>query len=189
MNFKIKGVVPGKYSGSVNTSKQPHGQGVFRGDAGDVYEGGWKDGKKHGQGTHNYRNGEVFVGRFKDGHRHGRGTYTDSCGRVDVISYDTGGCSGEGARWNKDRTKAWPLNNGAQGKEISLEEAAQIAQRVGLPVPPIEGRKDSDGSGSNVTDGGGGGGGGESGSGGHGDDGDGRWAHGKTGASFSARLP
>ena len=52
MEFKIKGVVTGKYSGSVNAANQPHGRGTFRADAGDVYEGGWKDGKKHGQAVH-----------------------------------------------------------------------------------------------------------------------------------------
>ena len=44
---------------------------------------------------------------------------------------------GEGARWSSDRRTAWRLKEyGMKGDEISLAEAAQIAGRLGLPVPP-----------------------------------------------------
>ena len=42
---------------------------------------------------------------------------------------------GEGAQWSADRATAWRLSDGKQGEPISLEEAARIAERVGLPVP------------------------------------------------------
>ena len=42
---------------------------------------------------------------------------------------------GQGAKWSADRAQAWELQGGKQGRSISLEEAAQIAARVGLPVP------------------------------------------------------
>ena len=42
---------------------------------------------------------------------------------------------GQGVRWSADRAQAWELQGGKQGRSISLEEAAQIAARVGLPVP------------------------------------------------------
>ena len=41
----------------------------------------------------------------------------------------------EGARWSADRATAWRLSDGKPGEKISLEEAAQIAERVGLSVP------------------------------------------------------
>ena len=43
---------------------------------------------------------------------------------------------GEGARWSSDRRTAWRLKDGNKGDEIFLAEAAQIAGRLGLPVPP-----------------------------------------------------
>ena len=43
---------------------------------------------------------------------------------------------GEGCRWSADRETAWRLQNGQPVEEISLAEAAKIAEAVGLPVPP-----------------------------------------------------
>ena len=42
---------------------------------------------------------------------------------------------GEGALWSADRATAWRVSDGKPGEKISLEEAARIAERVGLPVP------------------------------------------------------
>ena len=53
-----------------------------------------------------------------------------------VGQYNMGKDIGEGARWSSDRRTAWRLKDGDQGDEISLAEAAQIAGRLGLPVPP-----------------------------------------------------
>ena len=44
--------------------------------------------------------------------------------------------SGEGAKWSADRRTAWRLQDGEEEGEISLEVAAAIAARIGLPVPP-----------------------------------------------------
>ena len=64
--------------------------------------------------TGHYASGEVEVGRYKGGAR-----------------------VGEGARWSADRTTAWRLRDGKRGESISLEEAKQIADKVGLPVPGV----------------------------------------------------
>ena len=54
-----------------------------------------------------------------------------------VGQYNMGKDIGEGARWSSDRRTAWRLKEyGMKGDEISLAEAAQIAGRLGLPVPP-----------------------------------------------------
>ena len=42
---------------------------------------------------------------------------------------------GRGARWSADRAQAWELQDGEPGRSISQEEEAQIAARIGLPVP------------------------------------------------------
>ena len=55
---------------------------------------------------------------------------------MEVGQYKKGKDSGEGARWSSDRSTAWRLKDGNKGDEISLTEAAQIAGRLGLPVPP-----------------------------------------------------
>ena len=54
-----------------------------------------------------------------------------------LVARSLGGSDvGEGARWAVDRQMAWRLHNGEVVDEISLEEAAQIAERLGEPVPP-----------------------------------------------------
>ena len=42
---------------------------------------------------------------------------------------------GEGAKWSADGQTAWRTQDGQPGEEISLEEARQIAARVGVPAP------------------------------------------------------
>ena len=58
---------------------------------------------------------------------------------MEVGQYNMGKDIGEGARWSSDRRTAWRLKKGSApmfGGKISLAEAAQIAGRLGLPVPP-----------------------------------------------------
>ena len=57
-------------------------------------------------------------------------------GRADVVSFDKDVDESEGARWSVDRTMAWELLRGELVGEISLEQAAKIAERLGEPVPP-----------------------------------------------------
>ena len=70
---------------------------------------------------------------------HGKGTKTWANGEVDVQQCNMDKVIGEGARWSSDRRTAWRLKKGSApmfGGKISLAEAAQIAGRLGLPVPP-----------------------------------------------------
>ena len=54
---------------------------------------------------------------------------------MEIGCYEANKDVGQGAKWSADRAQAWELQGGKQGRSISLEEAAQIAARVGLPVP------------------------------------------------------
>ena len=110
---------------------------MFQGDyAGDVYDGNFRNGAMHGKGTYTWADGTKYEGDWEDDKRHGKGTWTWASGKVEVGQYNMGKRIGEGARWSSDRRTAWRLKDGDQGGEISLAEAAQIAGRLGLPVPP-----------------------------------------------------
>ena len=54
---------------------------------------------------------------------------------MEIGCYEAGADVGQGVQWSADRAQAWELQDGQQGRSISLEEAAQIAARIGLPVP------------------------------------------------------
>eukprot|EP01012_Entosiphon_sulcatum_P019225 TRINITY_DN24066_c0_g1_i1.p1 TRINITY_DN24066_c0_g1~~TRINITY_DN24066_c0_g1_i1.p1 ORF type:complete len:144 (-),score=10.82 TRINITY_DN24066_c0_g1_i1:188-619(-) len=49
--------------------------------SGDIYEGGWKDGKKEGWGTYLFKeSGNLYEGEWRRGLKHGRGIFTYSLG-------------------------------------------------------------------------------------------------------------
>ena len=60
---------------------------------------------------------------------------TDADGRKLVGRYAADNSVGEAAGWSADGRTAWRVQDGAPVEAISLEEAAAIAARVGLPVP------------------------------------------------------
>ncbi len=66
---------------------------------------------------------------------HGKGKRTLANGNVKITRFEAGREVGQGAQWSADRAQARELQDGEEGRSISLEEAAQIAARVGLPVP------------------------------------------------------
>tara|TARA_B110001452_G_scaffold234226_1_gene212403 strand:- start:469 stop:912 length:444 start_codon:yes stop_codon:yes gene_type:complete len=139
------------------------GQGTLRFASGCKYEGQFAEGNYHGQGTCHYASGDKYVGQWVDGLREGYGTWyslsgDEYDGQAEMNHYTTahllgvvgpgGGrpssevAMGEGARWSADRRQAWRLfrcvtqhTQGVEVTGISLEEAAQIAERMGLPVP------------------------------------------------------
>ena len=66
-----------------------------------------------------------------------RGTLKWASGRADVSQYVFDVAVGQGARWSRDRRRAWRLDEGRRGnKEIPLGEAARIARFLNLSVPP-----------------------------------------------------
>jgi hypothetical protein len=80
--------------------------------------------------------GATFQGRWRRGQFHGAGCYTHEDGSAEVGRYEDGRDVGAGARWLPDRSRAWRLVDGQQAGEIPLDEAAAIADTLGLPVPP-----------------------------------------------------
>ena len=74
--------------------------------------GPWQEGMPHGPVTVNYADGKAYVGRC-----------------------EAGANVGQGVKWSADRTKAWEVQAGKVVRGIPLDEAAQIAERIGLPPP------------------------------------------------------
>ena len=66
---------------------------------------------------------------------HGKGKYTFADGGVLITCFEAEQPVGQAVRWSADRARAWELQDGERGRSISPEEAAQIAARIGLPVP------------------------------------------------------
>ena len=137
-----------------------HAQGKFTGAAGNVYEGQWLAGKSHGQGKMTFADGDVYEGEFQKDLYHGRGKLTNASGnlydgewvdreqhgigketladgpyRFLVSCYEAGAKVGQGVLWNADRTEAWEMQAGQPVRGIPLDEAAKIAEGIGLPPP------------------------------------------------------
>ena len=112
-----------------------HGQGKYTDATGDVYEGEYVKDEKQGQGKFSFATGGSYDGKYADGKKHGMGTYTMADGRVEVGCFDAGLPVGQGVRWSADRTEAWEVQAGKQGRSIPLFEAAKSAERIGLPPP------------------------------------------------------
>ena len=125
-----------RYEGAHVDGKR-HGHGVYYFADGDRYEGQYVDDMYHGWGVFTGADGSCFAGEYRRDMKHGAGTYSYPDGRAEVGTYADDDDSGEGARWDADRTRAWRLADGEiDGDRISLEEAAAIAARLGLSVPP-----------------------------------------------------
>ena len=127
--------VKGTYEGERNAAGEREGKGIFRGADGNVYDGEWVGDKMEGRGTYRHADGAVYDGEYVGDKMEGRGTYRHANGNVQVCRYLAGVLVGEGVIWLADRKTAWRILDGAAVEEVSLEEAAAIAARVGLPVP------------------------------------------------------
>ena len=136
------------YEGEYKAGKK-EGRGVFRNANGDVYEGEWKAGEKEGRGVYRFADGDVYDGEWKAGEKEGRGVERYADGTVDSCLYKPGTWSREGVgwaafsrrrfyqegvRWEADGRRAARLHD-EEEEEISLEEARQTAERLGLPIP------------------------------------------------------
>lgn len=109
---------------------------------GGLYIGAWSGGRPEGRGRHTFSLGSCFEGVFAKGWADGPGTYHWLDGRADVGRFHGPlerlpllAATGEGARWNVDRTLAWRLRDGVEREAISLSRAMAIAHTVGQEVP------------------------------------------------------
>ena len=113
------------------------GHGKYSASIGDLYEGEYQKGNRHGQGKYTYASGNSYEGEYADDKKHGIGTYTFASGAVEVGCYEAGADVGQGIRWSADRATAWEMQDGKKVRSIPLDEAAKIAFRepIGLPPP------------------------------------------------------
>ena len=152
----------GTYVGEFQNGR-PHGRGTFTAKDGSVYEGEMESGKKQGEGKLKLPNGDEYSGGFKSGRYAGAGTVKHATGEVTLMKYNasTGKPFEEGVKFSADGTTAWRLQDGREAiaaaafesgqqppggegpgeggggsAEITSEAAKQIAESIGLPVPP-----------------------------------------------------
>jgi len=104
----------------------------------------WEQGFE-GRGCERYPSGEVYVGEYMAGVRGGRGTFKHANGQILVSAWRQNAPTGEGVQWQPDGSKAARLMHGKPVASCTIEEGAEIAQRLGLPVP-TEWLQKSDGS-------------------------------------------
>ena len=112
-----------------------HGHGKYSFASGEVYVGEYAKNKQQGKGKMTYAGGNSYDGEWSDGKRHGIGTYSFAKGTVKVGRYEADANVGQGVKWSADRKQAWELQAGKVGCGIPLDEAAKIAERIGLPPP------------------------------------------------------
>ena len=110
---------------------------MMRYASGSVYEGTWSAGMQDGRGVFRFASGSEYDGEWRHGKRHGKATCRYADGRAEVAIFKEGvNGRGEGAMWSADRRVAWRIvRDGEYVEEISLQEAANVAARVGEPVP------------------------------------------------------
>ena len=120
------------YNHKIGNAMNATGEGV-KGE----YEGAWNAaGELEGWGVFRYADGDVYEWEWVAGEREGRGMYRSADGLALVTRWKAGADVGEGAAWSADRATAWRLQDDEVVAKISLEEAARIAQALGLAVPP-----------------------------------------------------
>jgi len=68
---------------------------------GDIYEGGFVNGKKEGLGSHTFKNGQVYLGQFYDNLRNGNGKFTFSDGNIYEGRFINDNFIGQGTYTNK----------------------------------------------------------------------------------------
>ena len=123
--------------GGRNSKGEKEGRGTMVYANGSVYEGQWRAGKRHGQGKQTIATGEVYEGEYVADKRHGRARHTLADGRLVVSLYEADAKVEQGVIWSADRASAWELQEGAEARSISLDEADQISQQIvnGSPLP------------------------------------------------------
>jgi len=86
----------GKYTGYVGESGEPHGRGHLKMDNGDVYEGGFRKGRREGQGVYTWSTGDLYTGPWHSNKRHGHGCFVWADGRLYDGEYNMGKREGRG---------------------------------------------------------------------------------------------
>ena len=156
----LGGTVKSEYEGEFNPVGQREGRGVARYSTGAKYEGEargrkhrrpppsftcapsavrcqFRAGEKEGQGCFTFADGAVYEGAYRAGEQEGSGSYLYTDLRAEVLAYRGGAEIGSGVRWSVDRQTAWLMVDGEVTDEIMLDEALDVATRLGCPVPVV----------------------------------------------------
>lgn len=132
------GKVLGWYEGQLDedgTSR--HGSGSMYYDAGHESHGTWHKDEMTGRGIYKWSDGHVYDGEWANGKRHGLGRFIRPDGVILYGTYEKGHHRGQGVRWSADRKEAQIVVDGVPKKNVSLENAEEIARKMGFEdVPP-----------------------------------------------------
>lgn len=120
-----------KYQGEFNEVGKYHGYGIYISKNGNEYRGEWRNGKREGLGVVKIGNGDIFEGQFENNLKNGLGAYHFVDGECDLSLYRDDVRVGDNLRYSRDRQKIFLLSEDLGHKMISLEEASQVAQRMG----------------------------------------------------------
>jgi len=132
------GKVLGWYEGQLDedgTSR--HGSGSMYYDAGHESHGTWRKDEMTGRGIYKWSDGHVYDGEWANGKRHGLGRFIRPDGVILYGTYEKGHHRGQGVRWSADRKEAQIVVDGVPKKNVSLENAEEMARKMGFEdVPP-----------------------------------------------------
>jgi hypothetical protein len=123
-----------KYRGDINEDGERHGYGIYMSKNGNEYRGEWLHNKREGLGVVKIGNGDVFEGQFQHNMKNGAGVYHYLDGECDLSSYKDDIRIGKSLRYTKDRKRAYILSGNMDSKEISLDEAAVEARKMGVVI-------------------------------------------------------
>ena len=137
VNHQMSGAPLGSYEGEYNADGEREGRGTFYTEDGAKYEGSWLEDKYDVLGVYHFTNEDVFRGHFQAGLQDGKGTLHWADGEVEVCNCRAGKRIGVGVRWNAERTRAIRFLDGDEKAEISLAEARQWLQTLGMEAPTV----------------------------------------------------
>ena len=94
--FKSGDVYTGELKGLPVLGFKPHGYGKTKFKNGDIYEGGYVNGKREGYGICQFSDGKRYEGEWKDDKQHGKGillTIATKANGIWIANRDKAPCS------------------------------------------------------------------------------------------------
>ena len=140
----------GKYKGTLNTARKPHGRGSFIGgleDAGREFHGDWYNGLQSGNGYWKYPSGAVYAGQVTNT-RNGRGIYWTNDGLKCLHGrWDNGFARGMG-RIMLENGEVWDIKFGSRTRPdgdgafmnriVNDKKSKLVGKFIGVHKPPVD---------------------------------------------------